>query len=328
MRNLHSHSHKTMTRNFPTTSQLENFTFSQNWGRNHMQDHIRGFHNTPWGNTPMQNSDAVWLSEKKLIINQRLKASRNKTGIKCWCLRQANTMVWPVLGAREKQSGCISSVCVWCGRDSVCQIPFPLAKEKLPSPTHTPDVLPTSASWDTHTHLVFSSPRRSTHPRSCKLQDSKQIFPLPKMAVDRWPLLIRTWGESGRCCSSSPTRIPTDVRNGGPSKNLSEEAYGDPLHTAHKGSLVFGHTLNTVTCLIKEFLRGRKGMTCDLHKNTLVKVFWTWYSRYFKECFCIPWCMAQKQKYYSIYGNIKDHDIWILRYMTLDHKTKGPYLIS
>ncbi len=170
-------------------------------------------------------------------------------GIKCWCLWQTNTIVRPILGAREKQNSRISSVCVWCGRDSVCQIPFPLAKEKLPSPTHTPDVLPTSASWDTHT-LGFSSPRRCTHPRSCKLQDSKQVFPLAKMAVDCWPLLIRTWGESGSYCSMSRTpRILPDVRNGGSSKNLSDEAYGDPLHTAHKGSLVFSHTLNTFTCL-------------------------------------------------------------------------------
>lgn len=96
----------------------------------------------------------------------------------------------------EKNKVAVSALCVWCGRDSVCQIPFPLAKEKLPSPTHTPDVLPTSASWDTHT-LGFPSPRRCTHPRSCKLQDSKQIFsaqdgrrPLASFDTDvRWKLL-------------------------------------------------------------------------------------------------------------------------------------------
>ncbi len=180
-------------------------------------------------------------------------------GIKCWCLWQTNTIVRPILGPEKKQNSRTQlCVCVMWKRQCVPNT-IPFSKGKLPSPTHTPDVLPTSASWDTHT-LGFSSPRRCTHPRSCKLQDSKQVFPLAKMAVDCWPLLIWTWGESGSCCSMSRTpRILPDVRNGGSSKNLSDEAYGDPLHTAHKGSLVFSHTLNTLHVLIEVFLRGKKG---------------------------------------------------------------------
>lgn len=161
-------------------------------------------------------------------------------------------------GGQRKTKRLYQPVCVWCGRDRVCQIPFPLAKEKLPSPTHTHQMFCLLQQVETHTHtLGFSSPRRCTHPRSCKLQDSKQVSPLPKMAVDCWPILIRTWGESGSCCSMSRTpRILPDVRNGGSSKNLSEEAYGDPLHTAHKGSLVFSHTLNTFTCLDRSLFEG------------------------------------------------------------------------
>lgn len=150
-------------------------------------------------------------------------------------------------------------VCVMWKRQCVPNtIPFSKGKTSI-SHTHTRCFAYFSKLRHTHT-LGFSSPRRCTHPRSCKLQDSKQIFPLPKMAVDCWPLLIWTWGESGCCCSSSLTPcILPDVRNGGSSKNLSEEAYGDPLHMAHKGSLVFGHTLNTFTCLDRSFFEGEEG---------------------------------------------------------------------
>lgn len=212
--------------------------------------------------------------------------------MKCWCLWQANTMVWPVWGP-EKNKAAVSALCVWCGRDSVCQIPFPLAKEKLPSPTHTPDVLPTSASWDTHTHtLGFPSPRRCTHPRSCKLQDSKQIFPQPKMAVGRWPLLMQTWGESSCCSSSSLTpHIPPDVRNGGSSKNLSGEAYGDLLHTAHKGSLMFAHTLKAASCLDRKGEKWYDLWPSQKYHGKL-KIFCTWYPRYFRHFITmLPLCL-------------------------------------
>lgn len=160
---------------------------------------------------------------------------------KCCCLWQANTMVWPVLGAREKQSGCISSVCVMWKRQRVPNtIPFSKGKTSI-SHTHTRCFAYFSKLRHTHT-LGFPSPSRCTHPRSCKLRDSKQIFPQPKMAVGRWPLLIQTRGESSRCCSSSLTpRIPPDVRKGGSSKNLSGKAYEDLLHTAHKSSHVCSH---------------------------------------------------------------------------------------
>ncbi len=151
-----------MTRNFPNTSRSENVTFSQHWGRNHMQDHIRGFHNTPWSNTPMQNSDAVWLLEEKTDITR--KRSWNKMGIKCWCLWQANTIVRPILGAREKQNGRISSVCVcvmWKRQCVPNTIPFSKGKTSI-SHTHTRCFAYFSKLRHTHTRFLLPSPLHSS----------------------------------------------------------------------------------------------------------------------------------------------------------------------
>lgn len=146
------------------------------------------------------------------------------------------------LGAREKQSGCISSVCVMWKRQRVPNtIPFSKGKTSI-SHTHTRCFAYFSKLRHTHT-LGFPSPRRCTHPRSCKLQDSKQIFPQPKMAVGRWPLLIQTWGESSCCSSSSLTpRIPPDVRNGGSSKELIRGGLWRPTsHSSQRLSHVRSH---------------------------------------------------------------------------------------
>lgn len=137
---------------------------------------------------------------------------------------------------------------------------------------------------ETHTHTHSVSPPLAAAlilgAVNCKTQSR---FSLPKMAVGRWPLLIQTWGESCCCSSSSLTpHIPLNVRNGGSSKNLSGEAYGDLLHTAHKGSLMFAHTLKAVTCLDRKGEK-RYDLWPSQKYHGKLRIFWTWYPRYFSD---------------------------------------------
>lgn len=216
-----------MTRTFPTTSH------SHSPGKETMHGHIRGFHNTSQSNTPMQNSDVAWLSNKIWKNNSRqrrtkwpanFETSPNKTGIKRRCLWRANNGAARCGGWRKKQSVYISSVCVWCGRDSVCQIPFPLAKEKLPSPTHTPDVLPTSASWGTHTLVFPSSPLAAALILGAQTQSTFSFGP-------RWlsaaALPDTDAGDSLHAWRTAFFRL--------------QRTYGDPLHTPRNRSLVRSH---------------------------------------------------------------------------------------
>lgn len=182
-----SHDPHLYTKPWQGTSRLPH-----NWRTS--RSHIRGFHNTHNELTHQRRIQLpfdYWRKKKKSLKwgNESWKHPKREQGLHVGvCDRQ--TQWCDLFWGPEKNKAAVSALCVWCGRDSVCQIPFPLAKEKLPSPTHTPDVLPTSASWDTHT-FGFPSPCHCTHPRSCKLRDSKQIFPWPKMAVGHRALLIR-----------------------------------------------------------------------------------------------------------------------------------------
>lgn len=196
-------------------------------------------------------------------------------------------MVRPVLGAGEKQSGCISSVCVMWKRQRVPNtIPFSKGKTSI-SHTHTRCFAYFSKLRHTHTHTVSPPLAAALILGAVNCETQSRFFLGP-----RWPSAAglfwyrREVKVAAAVCRLWLLAFPRTWEKADLQRTYQGRLM-ETYFTRLTKALVFAHTLNVVTCLDR---RGKKwyDLWPSQKNHGKLKFFWTWYPRNFTKYHCIP----------------------------------------